>query len=155
MKLRLEVRQPLSLIPREHFQPRPNDVARPFLPHLPDDRPRLIELAGLAQPGELLELDRRLGERIGGLGSMLTQLGEQAVELDEKRATLEGQLVQQKRVESALRVSEERWRALAENVPGVILILSEGGRLISACGGRTSRSAARTSQAGWKRSARE
>jgi two-component system, cell cycle sensor histidine kinase and response regulator CckA len=80
----------------------------------------------------LLSRARRLGKRIGGLGAMLTQLGEQELELDENRATLEEQLVQQKRIESALRVSEERWRALAENVPGIILILSETGRLISA-----------------------
>ncbi|MGC4087587.1 MAG: response regulator [Polyangiaceae bacterium] len=80
----------------------------------------------------LLSRAARLGHKLGGLGSVLTQLGEQELELDEKRATLERQLEAQKRVEAALRVSEERWRALAENAPGIILILADDGRLLSA-----------------------
>jgi PAS domain S-box-containing protein len=75
---------------------------------------------------------RRLRERLGGVASMLAQLGEQELELEQKSATLERQLDEQKRVESALRASEERWRALAENAPGIILILSESGSLLSA-----------------------
>ncbi|MFZ5896173.1 MAG: ATP-binding protein [Myxococcota bacterium] len=88
----------------------------------------------LALPGSrtLFSQARRVGERLLGLGSVLAQLGEQEEELGEKSAILEQQLEEQKRIESALRISEERWRALAQNVPGIILILSHRGELISA-----------------------
>ena len=75
---------------------------------------------------------RELGRRLRALSSVTEQLGEQELELDEKRVTLEQQLAEQKRIERALRSSEERWRALAENAPGIILLLSSQGEITSA-----------------------
>jgi PAS domain S-box-containing protein len=65
---------------------------------------------------------------------MLDQLGQQELELAEKGLTLEQQLEHQKRIEAALRISEERWRALAENAPGTILLLSPRGEIASTSG---------------------
>ncbi len=75
---------------------------------------------------------RELGRRVRAFSSVSEQLGEQELELDEKRVTLEQQLADQKRIEAALRSSEERWRALAENAPGMILLLSSQGEITSA-----------------------
>ncbi|MET0592933.1 MAG: PAS domain S-box protein, partial [Polyangiaceae bacterium] len=71
----------------------------------------------------------RFARRIRGLESMIEQLGEQEIEIEEKSAQLERRLAQQEVVEAALRVSEERWRALAENAPGIILLLSPDGAI--------------------------
>jgi two-component system cell cycle sensor histidine kinase/response regulator CckA len=75
---------------------------------------------------------RRAGRKLRGLESMLLQLSEQELELDEKRVTLEQQLEEQRRIDAALERSEARWRALAENAPGIILLLSREGRIVSA-----------------------
>ena len=83
-------------------------------------------------PRNIISYARRLARRVRGLESMLEQLGEQEVELDEKNAMLERRVAAQAVVEAALRVSEERWRALAENAPGIILLLSADGSITSA-----------------------
>lgn len=92
----------------------------------------LSAVLALPRSRTLLSRSRRIRERMRGLGSVLTQLDEQELELDAKSVILERQLEQQKNIEQALRASEERWRALAENAPAIILILSESGRLLSA-----------------------
>jgi PAS domain S-box-containing protein len=79
----------------------------------------------------LLFRARELGRRLRAFSSVSEQLGEQELELDEKRVALEHQLAEQKRIEAALRSSEERWRALAENAPGMILLLSSQGEITS------------------------
>ena len=92
----------------------------------------LSAVLALPRSRTLLSHARRIRQRIQGLGSVLTQLDEQELELDAKSVILERQLEQQKNIEQALRASEERWRALAENAPAIILILSDSGRLVSA-----------------------
>ena len=83
-------------------------------------------------PRNLVSYARRLARRVRGLESMIEQLGEQELELEAKSAMLEHRVAEQAVVEAALRVSEERWRALAENAPGIILLLSEDGVIQSA-----------------------
>jgi PAS domain S-box-containing protein len=88
-------------------------------------------------PRTLVSYARRISRRARGLESMLEQsmleqLGEQELELEAKSAMLERRVAEQAVVEAALRVSEERWRALAENAPGIILLLSEDGTIQSA-----------------------
>lgn len=56
---------------------------------------------------------RRLRRGLSGLGTIVEQLTLQEQELREKHHVLERQLEEQKRVEAALRASEERWRELA------------------------------------------
>jgi PAS domain S-box-containing protein len=80
----------------------------------------------------LLSYAGRFARRVQGLQSMIEQLGEQELELDEKRLLLERRIAQQQVIEAALRVSEERWRSLAENAPGIILLLCAGGTIQSA-----------------------
>jgi PAS domain S-box-containing protein len=83
-------------------------------------------------PRTLVSYARRFATRVHGLQSMIEQLGEQELELGEKNALLERRLAQQAWVEAALRHSEERWRALAQNAPGIILLLSSRGAVQSA-----------------------
>jgi two-component system, cell cycle sensor histidine kinase and response regulator CckA len=83
-------------------------------------------------PRTLVSYARRLARRVRGLESMIEQLGEQELELEAKSAMLERRVAEQAIVGAALRVSEERWRALAENAPGIILLLSEDGVIQSA-----------------------
>jgi len=83
-------------------------------------------------PRNILSVARRLARRARGLASMLEQLEEQEVELSEKNAMLERRVSAQAVVEAALRVSEERWRALAQNAPGLILLLAADGTITSA-----------------------
>jgi two-component system cell cycle sensor histidine kinase/response regulator CckA len=80
-------------------------------------------------PRTILSYARHLARRMGGLESMIEQLGAQELELAEKNAMLERRVASQALVEAALRVSEERWRALAENAPGLILLLSADGSI--------------------------
>ncbi|HMJ54373.1 MAG TPA: hypothetical protein VK540_19965, partial [Polyangiaceae bacterium] len=83
-------------------------------------------------PRTIVSYARQVVRRVRGLESMIEQLGEQELELDAKSAMLERRVAAQSVVEAALRVSEERWRALAENAPGLILLLSEDGSITSA-----------------------
>jgi PAS domain S-box-containing protein len=83
-------------------------------------------------PRTLVSYAGRLARRVRGLESMIEQLGEQELELEAKSSMLERRVAAQAVVEAALRVSEERWRALAENAPGIILLLSEEGVIQSA-----------------------
>ena len=101
-------------------------VSREISPH------GLVAVLKPPAPRTLLSYARRVGHRIRGLESMIEQLGAQEIELDEKSSLLERRVAEQAVVEAALRSSEERWRALAENAPGIILLLSSEGVIRSA-----------------------
>lgn len=80
----------------------------------------------------LLQRARRGLTAFHGLESIFEQLSLQERELFEKNERLTQQLEEQKRVEARLRDSEERWRALAQNAPGHILLLAPDGTIRSA-----------------------
>ncbi|HWA75430.1 MAG TPA: response regulator [Polyangiaceae bacterium] len=75
---------------------------------------------------------KQVGSRVRGLQSMLTLLGEQEIELGHSHSAIEQQIDARRRVDAALQSSEARWQALAENAPGIILLLTRDGRIVSA-----------------------
>ncbi|HMI86454.1 MAG TPA: response regulator [Polyangiaceae bacterium] len=113
-------------LPKIVGMPEAEILSRELSPH------RMTAIIKPPPPRTVFSYARRLSRRMRGLESMIEQLGEQELELDEKSAMLETRVAAQEVVEAALRVSEERWRALAENAPGVILLLSHEGLITSA-----------------------
>jgi diguanylate cyclase (GGDEF)-like protein/PAS domain S-box-containing protein len=99
--------------------------------HHPDDLPRVIDAFAVAMEVGTAEVDFRIRHRDGSWRWMELAVTNLLHDPDIEGLVLTGRDVTERRhAEEALRVSEERWRALLLNSTDAITVLGEGGTVL-------------------------